>query len=54
MTVWMQAWSECAGKVEPEARFQARANETISVDLRSQLTTLLAGMILSLQQEATL
>ena len=54
MTAWMEAWPACAGNVEPEARFQAGANETIPVDLRSQLTTLLAGMILSLQQEATL
>jgi hypothetical protein len=54
MTAWMQAWTECAGNVEPATRPQFGANETIPVDLRSQLTTLLAGMILSLQQEATL
>ena len=49
----MQAWSECAGKVEPETRLVSGGNETIVVDMRSQLTSLLAGMILSLQQEAT-
>jgi hypothetical protein len=54
MTAWMQAWSECAGKVEPETRSVSGGNETIPVDMRSQLTSLLAGMILSLQQEATL
>jgi hypothetical protein len=53
MTAWMQAWTECAGNVEPATHPQFGANETIPVDLRSQLTTLLAGMILSLQQEAT-
>jgi len=53
MTAWMQAWSECAGKVEPETRSVSGGNETIPVDMRSELTTLLAGMILSLQQEAT-
>jgi hypothetical protein len=53
MTAWMQAWSECAGNVEPEMPAQPGGNETIPVDMRSQLTALLAGMILSLQQEAT-
>ena len=48
----MQAWSECAGDVEPATRSQPDVNETISVDMRSQITTLLASMILSLQQEA--
>lgn len=52
MTAWMQAWSECAS-VETETRSALRGNETIPVELRSQLTSLLAGMILSLQQEAT-
>jgi hypothetical protein len=45
----MQAWSECVGNVEPGTRSQPV--ETIPVDIRSQITTLLAGMILSLQQE---
>jgi hypothetical protein len=53
MTSWMQAWSECAGNVEPEMPAQPGGNETIPLDMRSQLTALLAGMILSLQQEAT-
>jgi len=54
MTAWMQAWWECAGNVEPATCPQSGVNETIPLDMRSQLTTLLAGMILSLQQEATL
>jgi hypothetical protein len=52
MTTWMQAWSECAGNLEPAMRAQPGANAAIPVDLRSQITTLLVGMILSLQQEA--
>ena len=53
MTAWMEAWPECAGKVETETRSVSDCNETIPVDMRSQLTSLLAGVILSLQQEAT-
>lgn len=49
----MQAWSECAGNVEPEARSESGDHEAIPVDMRSQLASLLAGMILCLQQEAT-
>ena len=52
MTAWMQAWSECTSSVEPAARSQPVVHETIPVDMRSQIATLLAGMILSLQQEA--
>jgi hypothetical protein len=52
MTAWMQAWSACGGDVEPAARSQPDISATIPVDLRSQIATLLAGMILSLQQEA--
>jgi hypothetical protein len=51
MTAWMRAWSECA-TVEPVTRSQAGADEAIPVDMRSQITTLLASIILSLQQEA--
>ena len=52
MTAWMQAWSECTS-VESETRSAPDDKETVPVELRSQLTSLLAGMILSLQQEAT-
>jgi hypothetical protein len=48
----MQAWSECRGHVEQTACSQSGADETIPVERRSQITTLLASMILSLQQEA--
>jgi len=53
MTTWMQAWSECAS-VETQTHSPPSGDETIPVDLRSQVTSLLAGMILSLQQEASL
>jgi len=52
MTAWMQGWLECAGNVEPATRSQPVVHETIPVDMHSQITTLLVGMILSLQQEA--
>jgi hypothetical protein len=51
MTAWMQAWSECADSAEPNIRSQPGVDEMIPVDMRSQITTLLVGMIL-LQQEA--
>ncbi len=51
MTAWMQAWSKCAGSAEPATPAQAGVDEKIPVDMRSQITTLLASMILSQQQE---
>ena len=53
MTAWMQAWAECASRVEPSTRSQPRVDATIPADTRTQITALLAGMILCLQQEAT-
>jgi len=52
MTAWMQAWSECADG-ETETCPISGGKETMPSDMRSQLATLLAGMILSLRQEAT-
>jgi hypothetical protein len=52
MTAWMQAWSECA-EVETETCSISGGKETIPMEMRSQLTALLAGMLLSLQQEVT-
>lgn len=52
MTAWMRAWAECVATVEPVTRSQAGANEVIPADMHPQITTLLAGMILFLQQEA--
>jgi hypothetical protein len=53
MTAWMQAWSECTPHLEPSPRTEPDVDETIPAGLRSQIATLLAGMILCLQQEVT-
>jgi hypothetical protein len=52
MTAWMQAWSECATSVEPDTQAQSGIDNPMPADMRSQITALLAGMILCLQQEA--
>ncbi|MBV8843258.1 MAG: hypothetical protein JO307_10650 [Bryobacterales bacterium] len=49
MTAWMQAWSECTANIEPSTRMEPGVDETIPAGLRSQIATLLAGMILCLQ-----
>lgn len=49
----MEAWSQCAGNVDPGRNSLPEGHESFPVELRSQLASLLAGMILSLQQEAT-
>jgi hypothetical protein len=51
MTAWMQAWSQCT--VTPKAHSQPAMPAAIPIDLRTQVATLLAGIILSLHQEAT-
>jgi hypothetical protein len=52
MTAWMQAWSECVSNIEPGTRTQSGVANIVPADMRSQITALLAGMILYLQQEA--
>ncbi len=54
MTAWTEAWSECTKRVEPNRCSQPGVNETIPAGMRSEITALLANMILSVQQEATL
>jgi hypothetical protein len=54
MTAWMQAWSQCADHVAPNAHPQPAMTAAVPIDLRAQVATLLAGIILGLQQEATL
>ena len=51
MTAWLQAWPECAGKVDPGTHAPPSVDGTIPGDMRSQIATLLASMILGLQQE---
>jgi hypothetical protein len=53
MTAWMQAWSQCADHVQPAAHPQPAAAAAVPMDLRTQIATLLAGIIPGLQQEAT-
>jgi hypothetical protein len=52
MTAWIEAWSECATRIEPGPRSELQVDATIPADTRTQITALLAGMILYLQQEA--
>jgi len=54
MTAWMQAWAQCTDHVTPNARSQPATTAAVPIDLRAQVATLLAGIILGLQQEATL
>jgi hypothetical protein len=53
MAAWMEAWSECTSRIEPGPRSEPQVDETIPADTRTQITALLASMILGLQQEAT-
>jgi hypothetical protein len=53
MTAWIEAWLECTCRTEPATRSEPGVDETIPTDTRAQLTALLAGMILCVQQEAT-
>src|SRR5215471_14042757 len=54
MTAWMQAWAQCTDHGAPTAHSQSATAAAVPIDLRAQVTTLLAGIILGLQQEATL
>jgi hypothetical protein len=47
----MIADTECTVNVEPATSSQPGIYETIPVDMRSQITTMLASMILSQQEE---
>jgi hypothetical protein len=53
MTGWMQAWSQCTDHDAPNAHSQPAMTAAVPIDLRAQVATLLAGIILGLQQEAT-
>jgi hypothetical protein len=52
MTAWMQAWSQCT-EVAAKAHLQPAITAAVPIDLRMQVATLLAGIILGLHQEAT-
>jgi hypothetical protein len=54
MTAWMQAWLQCSDGAAPNTHPRpATMPAAVPMDLRAQIATLLAGIILSLQQEAT-
>jgi hypothetical protein len=52
MAGWMQAWSQCSC-VTPRAQTWPATMSPVPVDVRAQVATLLAGIILGLQQETT-
>jgi hypothetical protein len=54
MTAWMQAWSQCTDHEAPNPHSQPAMTAAVPIDLRAQVATLLAGIILGLQQEAAL
>jgi len=53
MTAWMQAWSQCTDRVAPNPHPQPATPTAVPMDLQRQIAALLAGIILSLQQEAS-
>jgi hypothetical protein len=53
MTAWMQAWSQCTDGAAAKTHPRPATPAAIPMDLRTQIATLLAGIILGLQQEAT-
>jgi hypothetical protein len=53
MTAWMQAWSQCTDCAAPNAHPRPATAAAVPMDLRTQIATVLAGIILGLQQEAT-
>jgi hypothetical protein len=54
MAAWMQAWSQCTDHHAPNTHSQPAVMVAVPIDLRAQVATLLAGIILGLQQEAAL
>jgi hypothetical protein len=54
MTAWMQAWLQCTRCVTPQAQIQSATPPAVPIDVRAQVASLLAGIILGLQQEAPL
>jgi hypothetical protein len=53
MAAWMQAWSRCTSCVAPQAQTLPAIAAPVPVDVRAQVATLLAEIILTLQLEAT-
>lgn len=53
MAAWMQAWSQCVSGARASTSSQATTMTSAPIDVRAQIATLLAGIILNLQQEVT-
>jgi hypothetical protein len=51
MTAWMQAWSPCTDSATANPHPRPATPASVPMDLRTQITTLLAGIILDLQLE---
>lgn len=53
MTEWMRAWSPCLPKVEAKTLLPSTPSPTYPLEVRAQIATLLAGIILSQQLEVS-
>ncbi|PYX86413.1 MAG: hypothetical protein DMG70_00780 [Acidobacteria bacterium] len=53
MAAWMQAWSQCVSGVRASTSSQPTTMTSAPIDVRAQIATLLAGIILNLQPEVT-
>jgi len=55
MAAWIDAWSQCISDATSPTRSSPATATTapVPIDVRAQLATLLAGIILGLPQEAT-
>ena len=53
MTSWMRAWSPCMYTTDVGTLASPATVQGLSLDIRTQMATILAGMILGQHQEAT-
>jgi hypothetical protein len=53
MTAWMQAWTPCMQEPCAETQPPSAITQPYAFDVRAQITTILAGIILTKQREAT-
>ena len=51
MLSWMRAWSRCTSGPEPRCSTPPYTDAILPLEVRSQITTVLAAMILGQQQE---
>lgn len=53
MTAWMRAWSSCIPRPTPETALLPGVVPSCSVDVRAQIATIIAGIILDRQPEVS-